>query len=173
MNRYAEMKARHQKEFNELPIGWGFDREQFDTMMKGWGLDPDKDRDKIDYIGGWAYIQKKDFHKLQELTKRQKSEIEEAIAGDTVGDGFIYEMFLHKILSLECSYTMDADETIKALGYSEKWIEDSSNRRFKKGFYKALNEIRGLADEPKSSDILNPQGKKKSPAKVQEPDRMM
>lgn len=152
MNRYEEMKARHQKEFNELPIGWGFDREQFDTMMKGWGLDPDKDLDKIASIGAGGYIQKKDVAQLKRLTAKQKKEMNDAVTGDATGDGFIYEMFFYELNNHEYGYTGDETEALAALGYNFKKIE--SDIRLKHGLEKAKTEImRSEYEEAEASEI--------------------
>ena len=43
MNRSAELRNRQQEEFNALPLGFAFGQKQFDEMMRGWGLDPEKD----------------------------------------------------------------------------------------------------------------------------------
>ena len=51
MNRYAELCQRHQQEVNALPIGFAFGNRQFEEMMQGWGLDPEKDLDKIYRLG--------------------------------------------------------------------------------------------------------------------------
>ena len=51
MNRYAEMRKRQQEEVNALPIGFAFGNRQFEEMMRGWGLDPEKDLDKIYRLG--------------------------------------------------------------------------------------------------------------------------
>lgn len=47
MESYRELRDRQQKEFNELPLGFAFSDKQFDEMMGKWGLDPEKDLDKI------------------------------------------------------------------------------------------------------------------------------
>lgn len=52
MESYRELRDRQQKEFNELPLGFAFSDKQFDEMMKKWGLDPEKDLDKIYRIPG-------------------------------------------------------------------------------------------------------------------------
>lgn len=59
MNKYAEMKKRHQEEVNQLPLGFAFSNKQFEEMMEKWGLSP-ADTDKICSIGAGGYIQKKD-----------------------------------------------------------------------------------------------------------------
>jgi len=38
MERYLEIKERHQKEFETLPIFWAFNNKQFEEGMKNFGL---------------------------------------------------------------------------------------------------------------------------------------
>ena len=42
MNKYKELRDRQQAEVNALPLGFAFGKSQFDEMMSGWGLDPEK-----------------------------------------------------------------------------------------------------------------------------------
>ena len=71
MNRYVELRQRQQEEFNALPLGFAFSREQFYEMMRGWGLDPEKDCDKIYRLPGGGYVQKKDADLLHQTTERR------------------------------------------------------------------------------------------------------
>ncbi len=61
-NRYAILRKKQQEEFNKLPLGFAFSNEQFAEMMKGWGLDPDKDTDKIYRIQEAVSSRKKIIH---------------------------------------------------------------------------------------------------------------
>ncbi|EJW93264.1 hypothetical protein EVA_18630, partial [gut metagenome] len=70
MNKYAELRNRQQAEFNSLPLGFAFSNEQFSKMMKGWGLDPEKDCDKIYRITCGSFIRKKDHAHLHEVMNR-------------------------------------------------------------------------------------------------------
>jgi len=38
MNKYDEVKNRHQKRVNDFPLGFAFSNEQFKNMMEKWGL---------------------------------------------------------------------------------------------------------------------------------------
>ena len=97
MNKYAELRQRQQEEFNALPLGFAFSRKQFDEMMQEWGLDPEKDLDKLLRIPGGGYVQKKDADLLHQTTERHSAEMAAAIAEDETGEGFIYEMFLYEL----------------------------------------------------------------------------
>ena len=141
MNRYTEMKARQQKEFDSLPLGFAFSEQQFDEMMTGWGLDPEKDLDKIVKIPYGGFVQKKDRELLHQTLKKADDELKAAIAADETGEGFIYEMFLAELENHEYSYTMDTTEALEALGYTaEEVVKDP---RLNRGICLAHKQIVG------------------------------
>lgn len=139
MNRYAELRNRQQAEFNALPLGFAFSNEQFNRMMKGWGLDPEKDCDKIYRIPGGGFVQKKDHAHLHEVMNRHDKELQEAIAADTTGDGFVYDMFLYELRNHEFGYTGEIEDTLDALGYTSEEIE--ADARLKHGLSRAITKI--------------------------------
>lgn len=110
-------------------------------MMRKWGLDPEKDLDKIYSIGYGGYIQKKDADLLHKTRVRHDAEMQAAIAGDATGEGFIYEMFLYELDNHEYGYTWDTEDTLDALGYTA--AEVLGEPRLKRGIEKAVTEIRG------------------------------
>jgi hypothetical protein len=139
MNRYAELRHRQQEEFNALPLGFAFSQKQFDEMMQGWGLDPEKDLDKIYRIPGGGYVQKKDADILHQTTERHSAEMASAIAEDKTGDGFIYHMFVAELLNHEYGYTGDSEDALDSLGYTMEQVE--ADARLLKGFQKACTAI--------------------------------
>ncbi len=139
MNKYAELRNRQQEEFNALPLGFAFGDKQFEEMMKKWGLDPEKDLDKIYSVGYGGYIQKKDAELLHKTRERHDAEMEAAIEADKTGEGFIYQMFLYELDNHEYGYTGDTEDTLDALGYTAE--EVLGNPRLKRGIEKAVTEI--------------------------------
>lgn len=139
MNRYAEMRERHRKEFGELPIGFAFDNGQYAEMLRKWGLEPGRDNGKVISIGFGGYIQRKDFQDYHSMLSRQESETREAVRGDDTGEGFIYEMFATELADHEFGCTMDADDALDAVGL--KWDQVQGDSRLKRGFDKAAREI--------------------------------
>ena len=139
MNKYSELRQRQQQEFNALPLGFAFSQKQFDEMMQEWGLDPEKDLDKIYRIPGGGYVQKKDADLLHQTTERHDKEMEAAIAEDKTGEGFIYEMFLYELDNHEYGYTRDTEDTLDALGYTAEEI--LGDPCLKRGIEKAVTEI--------------------------------
>ena len=138
-NRYEQLRNRQQEEFNALPLGFAFSDKQFNEMMYGWGLDPEKDLDKIVRIPYGGFIQKKDVDRFHEVHNRHNREIESAIASDETGDGFIYEMFLSELRNHEYGYTGDCTDALECLGYT--WDEVQQDERLKLGLEKATAKI--------------------------------
>ena len=139
MNKYSELRQKQQEEFNALPLGFAFSQKQFDEMMRGWGLNPEKDLDKILRIPGGGYVQKKDADLLHKTRERHDAEMAAAIAEDTTGEGFIYQMFLYELDNHEYGYTRDTEDTLDALGYTAE--EVLGDPRLKRGIEKAVTEI--------------------------------
>ena len=141
MNKYAELRQRQQEEFNALPLGFAFSQKQFNEMMEGWGLDPEKDLDNILRLPGGGYVQKKDASLLHQTTERHDAEMAAAIAEDTTGEGFIYEMFLYELDNHEYGYTRDTEDTLDALGYTMEQVQ--ADARLLRGFQRACTTIMG------------------------------
>ena len=72
MNDYQKMRNRQQREFNMLPLGFAFNRKQFNEMMRGWGLHPERDVKEVTCIGNGGYIQKKDVELLRQTSARHR-----------------------------------------------------------------------------------------------------
>ena len=138
-NRCAVLRKKQQEEFNKLPLGFAFSNEQFAEMMKEWGLDPDKDTDKIYRLPGGGFIQKKDHSLLHETIDRHKKEMDEAIEADLDGTGFVYEMFLYEMDNHEYGYTGDLEDTLESLGITSEEIE--SSEKLMAGLEKAKKEV--------------------------------
>ena len=140
MNRYAEMRQRQQQEVNALPVGFAFSNRQFEEMMRGWGLDPEKDLDKIYKLGSTGgFYQKTDAQLIRNTFSRHEEELQTAIKEDKTGNGFIYEMFLNELADHEYGYTGEYEDTLDAMGYT--WEEVQADKRLLHGLEKAAQKI--------------------------------
>lgn len=137
-NAYRELKARQQEEFNQFPLGAAFSNEQFKEMMEKWGL-KEKDTDKIISLGAGAFIRKADKEAFLEINRRHTAQLKEAIAADTTGEGFVYEMFYYELANHEYGYTGDLEDTLDALGYTAEEI--NADEKLLRGLNKAADEI--------------------------------
>lgn len=126
MNRYRQMKERHRKEVNEFPLFFSFSDKQFVEGMEKLGLKP-TDIDKIYRLGDTGgFYRKSDAADLKSMLLRHDLEFDEAIADDTTGEGFIYEMFLYELANHEYCITMDYEDTLGALGLTIEQIRDNT-----------------------------------------------
>lgn len=128
MNKYVEMKERHQKEVNNFPMNFAFSDEQFKRAMEELGL-TENDLDKVVSIGAGGFIRKTDVKAYKEMGERQYKEFREAIEKDKVGDGFIKEMFLYELANHEYIITREIDDTLDALGLTDNDIRNNNNLR--------------------------------------------
>lgn len=132
MNQYQELRNRQQKEVNALSIGQACTRQQFNELMRGWGLAIERDNSKVFHIGAGRYIQKKDAHLLEELKRRHHQELQDAIAADKTGSGFIRDMFCAELTAHEYGFTKDETDALEALEYTRADIE--ADKRLSHGF---------------------------------------
>lgn len=140
MESYQEMKIRHQKEADAFPIHFAFGDEQIKRKFAELGLDPEKDADKISVIPGTGgFILKKDVPARREMCERHYKELQDAIAADRKGIGFIYQMFRYELTNYEFGYTGESVDALEALGYTEAQIE--ADPALKRGFEKAKQDI--------------------------------
>lgn len=140
MNRYADLKRRQQQEFDAFPMQFAFNDRQFIEAMAALGLDP-TDTDKVYRAPGGGIYRREDGPRLKTMMDRFDRELEEAIAGDKTGDGFIYEMFLYELANHEYGCTGDLCETLDALGYTPESIR--ADNRLVHGLEKAQCKIWG------------------------------
>jgi len=143
MSRYSEMKRRHQEAVNALPLKFAFSDEQFERAMAELGLKP-TDTDKICGLGMGGFYAKADAELVLKTFEDTKKELDDAIADDKTGEGFIYEMFLHELRNHEYGYTFDSSDTLEALGYTYEDIEN--DKRLATGLKKACDYIRRTED---------------------------
>lgn len=127
-NAYVALQKRHQKEVDEFPIYFAFGNEQFDELVNRLNLS--KDKDSENYFGkrlvkafAGGLVLKEDATRLVDMLKRHKAEMNEQIAADKTGKGFIYQMFRYELNNHEYGYTGETEDTLEALGFSEEEID--------------------------------------------------
>lgn len=135
--KYLELKQKQQKEVNEFPLGFAFSKEQFEEMMKKFGLNIN-DTDKIYSLGAGGYVRKSDAEAMDKMFLRHAEEKQKAIDNDKTGTGYIYEMFAYELANHEYCITYDLDETLDALDLTMKEI--NKDKRLLRGLKKALKK---------------------------------
>lgn len=111
MNKYRELKSKHQIEVNAFPFGFAFNKDQYDIMMDKWGLKPTH-RSQIIYMGGGSFVRKSDYNAMHEMFDRHEAERKAAMQDDE----YLYQMFDYELGNHEYGYTQDLTDTLEALG---------------------------------------------------------
>lgn len=142
MNVYAEMKKRHQAETNALPIYWAFTEERFDEVLKELGL-AKNDTDKLRKTFGGGFCLASDAQMIADTLRGHRREMEDAIAADETGDGFIKDMFLSELSNHEYTYTCEVEETVEACGFTMEQVEN--DKRLLHGLEAAAKKLREAA----------------------------
>lgn len=143
--KYAEMKSKQQKIFDEFAEGkiyyiFALSDHEFNKQLKEYGLN----MDDIRSIGGGGFIRREYYKDFIELIKSFTKEQEEAIAQDKTGNGFIKSMFLYELNNHEFAYTQDIFDTLDYLDLTLEQI--NKNQALKKGLMMAI-ELINKSDE--------------------------
>ena len=141
MNKYAELKNKIQKEVDEFPMGFAFSNEQFEKMKEELGV---KEDSELLSIGAGGFIRKTDREAFNELFNNKAKRIDEAIAEDKTGEGFIKDMFLYELANHEYCITYDLEDTLYALDLT--YDEVMNDERFLRGLTLAKNEYLGCPE---------------------------
>ena len=123
-NTYLTLKAKHQAQVDAFPIKFAFNTQQFEEAMNELGLTP-TDTDKIFMLSGGGFIRKSDAKAFSNLFIKLAAEKQEAIAADTDGTGYIYDMFEYELGNHEYSYTHDPEPTLDALSLTLEEVQDN------------------------------------------------
>lgn len=109
---YLEMKERHQKEVNDFPMAFAFNREQGEEALKKLNAKADE---CISILGMGDIIRKSDVPKYRDMCDRHYNELKEAMKDKTFAeDAFLYEMNNH-----EYAINWDGDaDVLECFGFS-------------------------------------------------------
>ena len=126
MNRYRAMKERHRKDIADFPMFFAFSDKQFAEGMEKLGLKP-TDTKSIYRLGDTGgFYRKSDAEQLLQMLIRHEREMQEAIAEDTTGEGFIFDMFFYELANHEYCITYDYEDTLGSLGLTSEEIRDNT-----------------------------------------------
>lgn len=126
MNKYIELRNKHEKEFNDFPKSFAFSRQQFKEGMENLGL-TEKDIDKVFSIGHGGFIRKTDVEACVKMCENHKNEIWDAINNDKTGEAFIYDMFSFELANHEFIITGEVTDTLDALNITNEDLEKNKN----------------------------------------------
>lgn len=138
MNKYEEIKNKHQKRVNDFPLGFAFSNEQFKNMMEKWGL-TENDTDKIVSIDGGGFLRKTDIEEYNKMWTEIRKEHKDLIEQDKTGEGYIKDMFTYELENHEYCITYDLEDTLDVLELTYDEVMNSPNLKY--GLELARKEI--------------------------------
>lgn len=139
MSTYADMRHRHAEETSALPIYWAFSDERFEEILREMGMTKD-DTSQLRRAPGGGFCKAGDAQRILDTLLRHRQELDDAIAADSTGEGFIREMFLYELRNHEYGYTLETNDAVRACGLTPEDVE--ADRRLKNGLELAAQQIR-------------------------------
>lgn len=134
MNKYLEIKGKHEKEFEEFPMFFAFSEKQFEEGLKKLGCTKN---DIYSLSGTGGFYRKSDSKKLNAMFDKWNKEIEEAIKDDE----YVYQMFRYELGNHEYCITYDYEETLGTFGLEFKDLDKRMKRillKAKEDYLKAV-----------------------------------
>lgn len=118
MNKYTELKEKHQKEVNDFPMMFAFSDQQFEEGMKKLGVIDEKE---LVSIGSGGFVRKTDARAYIELLKRVHDEHDEMMKDPE----YCYEAFKYELANMEYCITYDYTDTLDALSLTEDEVMEN------------------------------------------------
>ena len=118
MNKYIELKNKHQKEVDKFPMMFAFSQKQFEEGMKKLGV---TSKEELVSIGHGGFVRETDAEAYVQMFKRMISE-----EGEAMNDPeYCYEMFRYELSNHEYCITYDLEETLDSLGLTEEEVMEN------------------------------------------------
>ena len=135
-NEYVNLIRKQEKEFNNFPMFFSYNKKQYEEGKQILGVIDDKE---ICYIGYGGCIRKKDLQAFNNMIERHNKELKQSMENDKTGEGFIYDMFLYELKNHEYFITYKLDDTLDALNLTLDEVLNSST--LKNGLLLARKKI--------------------------------
>ena len=119
---YDQLRAKHQKKVDSLPMYFAFGDAQFKELMEKLGYkEEEKFLNDICTIGAGSIILKKDKDLILNTFLENEKEMEKAFEDDD----FLQSAFEFELANHEYIITYDIMDTLRALGISLKEYQES------------------------------------------------
>lgn len=106
--KYFELKQKHQRQIDNFPMFFAFNRKQFKEGMDKLDV---KDTDELYKIGGGGFIRKTDSDALEVLFTEQEDEMQQFMQDRA----FMIEAIEYELGNHEYIITYDPTQTVKVL----------------------------------------------------------
>lgn len=123
LENYKELKKRHEKETNSLPIYFAYGQQQINELIKKLGFESEEELIKnVFTIGGGSIVLKSDKEKVLNTFKRHNKELKENLQDND----FMQNAFEYRLANHEYIITYELEPTLYALRITlEEYYNDS------------------------------------------------
>ena len=123
METYQELKARHEKELNALPLGFAFSEEQFEKMKLKLGVKENSELYRLGNTGG--FYRKVDSELIHNTFKRHAEERRRAIFTESgINAEYVQSMFYYEMCNHEFGINWDGKaDVLSACDLTEKQLD--------------------------------------------------
>lgn len=128
MNKYVELKGKHEKKINDFPMGFAFSDKQFEEAKEKLGV---TDNSELLSLSAGGFIRKSDKKSFDTLFAELDRETEEAMKDDE----YLFQGFLYELGNHEFCITYDPESTLDCFGLTID--EVNANKRLLDIFKKA------------------------------------
>lgn len=126
METYSQMKSRHQKAVDNLPMYFAFGDRQFNELRERLGFETEEEMLKnVFTLGAGSIILKKDKELVMSTFEQNSKEMDEAMKDDD----FLLSAFEYELGNHEYVITYEIDETLDALGIDPEEYANSERMR--------------------------------------------
>ena len=140
MENYNQMKSRHQKSVDNLPMYFAFGDRQFNELREKLGFETEEEMLKnVFTLGAGSIILKKDKELVMNTFEQNSKEMEKAMKDDD----FLLSAFEYELGNHEYRITYEIDETLDARGITPEEYSNSDRmkRIMKQAKINYLNEM--------------------------------
>ena len=126
---YHQLKAKHQKDYNELSktqgVFYAFSDNQFKEGLEKLGLTEETAKGKITSIGGGGFMLSDKVQLIVDYSEKTYEEMQEAYKDDE----FLLEALTYELCNHEYCITGDSRDALQALGLEAKDIPQEVFRK--------------------------------------------
>jgi hypothetical protein len=121
MESYMKRKKRKEREFEKIPLGFAFGKEQFQKMLIKMGLTEENCAANLYSIGSGGYIKKSDNHLLRAFADKNIKEEEELKKNEE----YMYQAFSYELANHEYCVTYEVEETLDSMDLTEDEVNNN------------------------------------------------
>jgi len=137
MNKYIEVKRKHEKMINDFPMAFAFSEKQFEEAKIKLSV---KSNEELLRIPSGGLIRKSDKQKFRDMVTNMNKDSE----NNFNDDDYLYHGFLYELSNHEYCITYDPTDTLDCFNLTIEQVENDNRlktlfNKAKKTYFKNIN----------------------------------